>query len=73
MSAVNACLCANNFSLEVEKSSFVIFHPPQRKGIQSFDLTINGKQLKQDSWIKYLGVLIDSSLNWKPQIAYITN
>ena len=72
LSDVNAWLCANKLSLNVEKSCFVIFHPPQRKGIQSFDLTLNGKQLKQDSCIKYLGVLIDSNLNWKPQIAYIT-
>ena len=41
--------------------------------MQSSDLTINGKQLKQDSCIKYIGVLIDSNLNWKPQIGYITN
>ena len=36
-------------------------------------MTLNGKQLKRDSCIKYPGVLIDSSLNWKLQIAYITN
>ena len=65
---VNSRLCANKLSLNVEKSSFVVFHPPQRKIILSFDLTINGNHLKRDFCIKYLGVLIDSNLSWKPQV-----
>ena len=55
---VNSWLCANKLSLNVEKSSFVVFHPPQRKIIPSFNLTINGIHLKRDFCIKYLGVLI---------------
>ena len=68
---VNSWLCANKLSLNVDKTSFVIFHPPQRKVTFNFQLTLNGKQLQQESCIKYLGILIDSNLNWKPQIAYI--
>ena len=34
----------------------------------NFDLTINGNHLKRDFCIKYLGVLIDSNLSWKPQV-----
>ena len=45
---VNSWLCANKLSLNVEKSSFVVFHPPQRKIIPSFNLTINGNHLKRD-------------------------
>ena len=37
---VNCWLCANKLSLNVEKSSFVVFHP-----IPNFDLTINGNYL----------------------------
>ena len=46
----------------------MVFHPPQRKIIPSFNLTINGIHLKRDLFIKYLGVLIDSNLSWKPQV-----
>ena len=46
-------------------------HPPQRKVTFNFHLTLNGKQLQQDSCIKYLGILIDANLSWKPQIACI--
>lgn len=45
---VKSWLCAKKLSLNVEKSSFVVFHPPQRKIIPSFDLTINGNHLKRD-------------------------
>ena len=65
---VNSWLCANKLSFNVEKSSLVVFHPPQRKIIPSFNLTINGNHLKRDFCIKYPGVLIDSNLSWKPQV-----
>ena len=69
LSNVNSWLCADKLSLNIEKTSFVIFHPPQRKLTFNFHLTLNGKQLQQESCIKYLGILIDSNLSWKPQIA----
>ena len=68
---INSWLCANKLSLNIDKTSFVIFHPPQRKVTFNFHLTLNGKKLQQDSCIKYLGILIDSNLSWKPQIASI--
>ena len=43
-------------------------HPPQRKIIPSFNLTINGIHLKRYFCIKCLGVLIDSNLSSKPQV-----
>ena len=58
-------------ALNIEKTSFVIFHPPQGKVTFNFNITLNGKQLQQDSCIKYLGILIDANLSWKPQIACI--
>ena len=55
-------LRSNKRSLNIQKSSFVIFHPPQEK---------ISKCLNQEKCIKYLGVFIDSSLSWKSQIQYI--
>ena len=47
----------------------MIFHPPQKR-LQShnFSLAINNKQLKREFCIRYLGILIDSNLNWKDQV-----
>ena len=62
-------LCANRLSLNIDKSNYVLFHPPQRN-IQrfSFSLSINNQQLKREYCIKYLGLMIDSNLSWKKQV-----
>ena len=64
LSNVDAWLCANKLSLNMEKSNFVMFHPRQKK-IDSINLMIKDNPLKQEYCIKYLGVLIDSNLNWQ--------
>ena len=65
-------LCANRLSLNIDKSNYVLFYPPQRN-IQrfSFSLSINNHQLKREYCIKYLGLMIDSNLNWKKQVASV--
>ena len=73
LKAVNAWLICNKLSLNIEKSSFVIFHPPQKKLNHHITLSINGKVLKKDASIKYSGIMINSILNWKSHISYIAN
>ena len=63
---------ANKLSLNVDKTNFVVFHPPQKKSNYAISLFIEGKVIKQEKYIKYLGVYIDSHLNWKYQIQYIS-
>ena len=67
---VHIWLCSNRISLNIEKSNFVIFHP-QKKISSNLKLYLNGKELKQELCIKYLGIYIDSNLNWKSQTNYI--
>ena len=69
---VHIWLCANKLSLNIVKSNFVIFHPPQRKISVDFQVFISGKPLKREICIKYLGIYIDSNLSWKPQIDHIS-
>ena len=70
---INEWLCANRLSLNIEKSNFVIFYPPQKRLLRDFYpiLIINGKHLKREYSIKYLGIFIDSHLNWKSHVNYI--
>lgn len=68
---VHEWLCVNKLSLNIEKSNFVLFHPPQKKINNKVELNISDKSLKQDTCIKYLGILIDANLGWKPHIDYI--
>ena len=52
--------------MNIDKSNFVIFYPPQKnvRGLK-LNLKINDQQLNREFFIKYLGVMIDSNLNWK--------
>jgi hypothetical protein len=50
-------VCSQN----IEKSTFVVFHSPQRKLSFNLELTLNNIPLQQEECIKYLGILIDST------------
>ena len=69
---VHTWLSANKLSLNIEKSNFIFFHQPQKR-LQdfSFNLSLNNKQLKREYCIKYLGILIDSHLSWKPRVDFV--
>ena len=69
---VNNWLSSNKLSLNVDKTNFVIFHPPQKRNVTQIKLYINHKLIKQVQSLKYLGVYLDSNLNWKSQIQYLS-
>ena len=69
---VNEWLCANKLSLNIEKSNFVVFHPPQKKSQYWMNLKINNKTLQEKSSIKYLGIIIDHYLNWKEHVSQLS-
>ena len=55
-------------SLNTEKkNSFVVFHSPQRRIAHNLNLSINISVIS-DKQIKYLGLIFDSNLNWKPYL-----
>ena len=65
-------LCANKLSLNIEKSNYFICRPPQKLVNYSINLKINNQTLMHENSIKYLGIMIDSHLNWKSQVNYIS-
>ena len=64
-------LNVNRLSLNIEKTNFTIFHPYNKPLKQYITIKINKKAIDEKQSIKYLGVLIDSSLSWKYQISNI--
>ena len=56
----------NKLSLNVDKSSYLNFSPNNRE--IKLNLCINKEVLKEKEHAKYLGILIDKNLSWKPQI-----
>ena len=51
-------LSANKLSLNVSKSCFLLFHPPQKK-TNKIELLINNEKIPEKVSTKYLGVIID--------------
>ena len=65
-------LNVNRLSLNVSKTNFIIFHPNNKPLKQNITLKINNKAIIEKCHIKYLGVIIDSHLNWKHHIVSIS-
>ena len=74
----NVCewLHVNKLTLNIKKSNFVIFRPPQRSlnyeiKLKVIDNSTNiSSSLECKEYVKYLGVLIDNHLSWKYHIDY---
>ena len=62
-------LSANKLSLNVTKSSFILFHPPQKR-VKKINIKINKKDIPEKNSTKYLGEIIDRRLTWKEHIHY---
>ena len=69
---VQTWLSTNKLSLNIDKSNYVLFHPPQEKVNISIKLNVNDTSLKEKPCIKYLGIMLDSNLNWKTHVNYIS-
>ena len=55
-------LWLNRLSLNIDKTNFIIFHPFNKPSKKQVTIKINKKALNEKECIKYLGVIIDSSL-----------
>ena len=70
-------LTVNRLSLNIRKSNYVIFHPPQKKIDREIAINVydnnTGQYLSLDrkNYVKFLGVLIDSNLKWSHHINYV--
>ena len=64
-------LNVNRLSLNIDKTNYIIFHhnKPMKDHIT---IKINNKVIDQKEFIKYLGVLMDSTLSWKFYISNIS-
>ena len=74
-------LNANKLTINAKKSNFVIFRPAQKRinhqpciGIPDSNTNNNGFALLEcKDYVKFLGVLIDKNLTWRPHIDYIAS
>ena len=69
---VSDWLMVNKVSLNIDKTNFIIFHPPQKVKGHIVKLIISNREIMQERFIKYFGLLIDSHLSWKYHILHIS-
>ena len=69
---VRKWLEANRLSLNISKTNYVIFHSKVRKIDEFIRIKIGSKTIKHENYVKYLGILVDSALTWKPHITQLS-
>ena len=69
---VKKWLDANRLSLNIPKTNFVIFHSKPKNLNEPIRIKFGSKLLTRIESIKYLGILVDSTLTWKPQISELS-
>ena len=69
LAAIYEWLCCNKLSLNVLKTHYMIFIPPNKK-VNDIKLIINNVPIGRVYVTKFLGVQIDSQLKWKIHIEY---
>ena len=65
-------LNVNRLALNIEKTNFVIFHPFNTPLKYNVTIKIHKKAITEKQSIKYLGILIDSTLSWKDHITNLS-
>lgn len=68
-------LCVNKLSLNISKTNYALFGPSSNKiNTDTYSLSVNGSQIKRsndENPIKFLGLYIDETINWKTNISHI--
>ena len=59
---------ANKISLNVSKTELIIFKPKRKLPDFNMKIKLNGKRLYPTDSVRYLGVTIDSNLNWNSHV-----
>ena len=72
LNKVRKWLEANRLALNIYKTNYVIFHSRTNKVDSFVRIKLSSKPISRVNCIKYLGVLIDSTLSWKPHIVELS-
>ena len=69
---VDKWLTTNRLALNVNKSHFVLFHSSSNIPHRKIRIKIRNKSITEENDVKFLGVLLDSTLSWKPHITELS-
>ena len=68
LASVKNWFSANRLSLNIEKTSYILFHKYQRIIPEHDNIKIGSTTIQRESSAKFLGVQIDETLSWKKHI-----
>ena len=66
-------LIVNRLSLNIDKTNFVIFHPFNKPLKQKITLKMHRNAISEKNHVKYLGIMIDSTLTWRAHIDNVSS
>ena len=71
---VDYWLRKNKLSLNYSKTIFLLINKHRQKKVnENFVIRLNDKLLERSSTVKYLGLLIDDTLNWSYHIQHLSH
>ena len=63
----------NKLSLNIKKSNFIMFLPKGKKyNTDNVKININGNEIKQVNFTKFVGIYIDEHLSWAQHIEFLS-
>ena len=65
-------LIVNRLSLNIDKTNFVIFHPYNKPLKHKITIKLHKNAISEKESVKYLGIMIDSTLMWQTHIDKIS-
>ena len=75
LSTISRYMESNLLHINTKKCCYMIFSPRKRKEVginpSEHQLSVNGKIIKKVTETKYLGVILDEKLSWKPHLAQL--
>ena len=66
-------LIVNRLSLNIDKTNFVVFHPYNKPLKQKITLKLHKNAISEKEHVKYLGIMIDSTLTWRAHIDNVSS
>ena len=69
---VNKWLTTKRLALNVNKSHFVLFHSSSNIPHKKIRIKIRNKRITEQNYVKFLGVLLTSTLSWKSHITELS-
>ena len=70
---VSDWLKANKLSINVKKTHYMVWSPRSLVMNRTLHIEFNGQQIEEVNETKFLGVILDNGLTWKPHIQHVRN